>query len=137
MENIGGGRLRAGDRAPDAELRDGNGQARRLFEIFRAPRHVLLLFLGAGFDGAAKTDTLATALRELPPEAIESYRISRGEGDAAAELRDLSGLAHAAYGLFEGGVVLVRPDGYLAYRSEEFEPTRLRGYLARIFRFAA
>ena len=50
VENHGGGRLRAGDRAPDAELRDEKGQARRLFELFRAPRHILLLFLGASGD---------------------------------------------------------------------------------------
>ena len=134
VENIGGGRLRAGDRAPDAELRDENGQARRLFEIFRAPRHVLLLFLGAGFDGEAKMEELSTALRNLPPEAIESYRILRGEGDGQADLRDLSGLAHAAYGLIDGGVVLVRPDGYLAYRNAEFEAASLRRFLDRTFR---
>ncbi|MBA3650988.1 MAG: FAD-dependent monooxygenase [Chthoniobacterales bacterium] len=134
VENVGGGRLRAGDRAPDAELRDANGQARRLFEIFRAPRHVLLLFLGAGFDADEKMELLCSAWRDLPPEALESHRILRGEGDAQADLRDLSGLAHSAYGLVEGGIVLVRPDGYLGYRSDEFEAASLRAYLERIFR---
>ncbi len=102
VKNVGGGRLRAGDRAPDAELRDANGQARRLFEIFRAPRHVLLLFLGAGFDADEKMELLGSAWRDLPPEALESHRILRGEGDAQADLRDLSGLAHSAYGLVKG-----------------------------------
>jgi len=133
VENIGGGRLRAGDRAPDAELRDENGQARRLFELFREPRHALLLFLGAGFDAATKTEHLAGALTDLPEDVIDTYRIVRGEGAAAAELRDLSGLAHSTYGLFEGGVVLVRPDSYLGYRNDNFDPVSLRSYLARIF----
>jgi hypothetical protein len=73
-------------------------------------------------------------LRDLPPEVVESYRIFRGEGDFAADLRDLSGLAHAAYGLTDGGVVLVRPDGYLAHRSAGFDAVSLRRYLDRIFR---
>ncbi len=133
VENIGGGRLRAGDRAPDAELRDENGQARRLFELFREPRHILLLFLGPGFDAATRTGQLSGALHDLPDDVIDSYRIVRGEGVAAAELRDLSGLAHAAYGLFDGGVVLVRPDGYLGYRNNKFDPVSLENYLARIF----
>ncbi len=136
-ENTGGGRLRAGDRAPDAELRDANGQARRLFEVFRSPRHILLLFLGAGFDADAKVEQIANALRDLEPETLESYRIWRGEGDAQTDLRDLSGLAHSAYGLIEGGIVLVRPDGYLGYRSGDFDSARLRDYLGRIFNPAA
>ncbi|MGI8957592.1 MAG: hypothetical protein ACR2II_11865, partial [Chthoniobacterales bacterium] len=94
------------------------------------------LFLGAGFDADEKMELLGSAWRDLPPEALESHRILRGEGDAQADLRDLSGLAHSAYGLVEGGVVLVRPDGYLGYRSDEFEPARLRAYLERIFWFA-
>lgn len=131
VENIGGGRLRAGDRAPDAELRDEHGQARRLFELFRAPRHVALLFLGAGFDGAEKLEQINAVLRDQPEGMVESYRIARGEGVSFADLRDLSGLAHSVYGLFDGGIVVVRPDGYLGFRSEEFDPADLRAYFGR------
>ncbi|WP_028921712.1 FAD-dependent monooxygenase [Pseudonocardia acaciae] len=41
------GRLRAGDRAPDAPLEDG----RRLFDVFRGPHFTLLAFGGAAADG--------------------------------------------------------------------------------------
>jgi hypothetical protein len=133
VENSGGGRVRAGDRAPDAELRDENGQARRLFELFREPRHILLLFLGAGFDVATQAEQVSRAIGDLPSDLIDSYRIIRGEGNAAAELRDVSGLAHSAYGLFDGGLVLVRPDGYVGYRSDNFDPGRFSGYLKRLF----
>ncbi len=132
VENHGGGRLRAGDRAPDAELRDGDNQARRFFELFREPRHVLLLFLGAAGDGALKAERVGTVLSALPGGMLDTYRIARGAGGPPAELRDVSGLAHAAYGLTEGGVVLVRPDGYLAYRSDSFDPITLRAYVERV-----
>ena len=133
VENHGGGRLKAGDRAPDAELRDENGRARRLFELFHEPRHVLLLFLGASDSAAANFGEIEGAIGGLPDGIIASYRIVRGQSDLPAELRDTSGLAHAAYGLFEGGVVLVRPDGYVGYRNNNFDLEKLQTYLARIF----
>jgi 2-polyprenyl-6-methoxyphenol hydroxylase-like FAD-dependent oxidoreductase len=128
VENHRHGRLKAGDRAPDAELRDGNNQARRLFELFREPRSTLLIFLGA---------TAQAELGPLPSERMDIYRIARGQSELAADLRDLSGLAHAAYDLYEGGIVLVRPDGYIGYRSADFDLAKLRAYLARIFLPAA
>jgi 2-polyprenyl-6-methoxyphenol hydroxylase-like FAD-dependent oxidoreductase len=133
VEDRGGGRLKAGDRAPDAELRDENRQARRLFELFRAPRHVLLLFLGASGSAVANSEELGSAIGDLSDGTIDSYRIVRGQSDLRAELRDTSGLAHAAYGLFNGGVVLVRPDGYIGYRCNNFNLENLQTYLARIF----
>lgn len=136
VENHGAGRSKAGERAPDAELRDEENQARRLFELFRAPRHILLLFLGATGAANEKAHELSATLAGLRENAIDSYRIARGLTNDPAELRDLSGLAHAAYGLVEGGIVLVRPDGYIGYRSDDFDPLKLRAYLARIFNLA-
>ena len=136
VQNHGGGRLRAGDRAPDAELRDENNQARRLFELFRTSAHVLLIFLGAAGTGAGKIPEVETVLRDLPENTIDAYRIARGLTNEPAELRDVSGLAHAAYGMIGGGIVLVRPDGYLAYRSDDFDPVKVRSYLGRIFKLA-
>ncbi|MBA3832112.1 MAG: FAD-dependent monooxygenase [Chthoniobacterales bacterium] len=132
VENHGVGKLKAGDRAPDADLRDESSQARRLFELFRAPRHVLLIFLGTA-AAAATSEQIGSALQGLPENTVDSYRITRGRSNLPAELRDLSGLAHAAYGLTSGGSVLVRPDGYIGYRSDGFDPIPLREYLARTF----
>jgi 2-polyprenyl-6-methoxyphenol hydroxylase-like FAD-dependent oxidoreductase len=133
VENYGGGRLRAGERAPDGELRDENGKARRLFELFREPRHVLLLFLGATGEAAAKAANVGSALAGLPEGVLDIYRISRGESGDEAELRDISGLTHAACDLTRGGMLLVRPDGYVGYRSDDFDLLRLRNYLRRLF----
>src|SRR5207244_60018 len=41
------GRVRAGDRAPDAPCQDASGAALRLFDLFRGPHFTLLAF-GAG-----------------------------------------------------------------------------------------
>lgn len=132
VENHGVAQLRAGDRAPDAELRDDGEQARRIFELLRNPRHVLLIFLGTS-GTTAQAEQLGNALSGFPAGIIDTYRIARGRTGMPAELRDLSGLAHAAYGLTSGGVILVRPDGYIGYRSAHFEPNPLRTYMARIF----
>ena len=75
VENQGGGQLKAGDRAPDAELRDQNNRARRLFELFHEPRHVLLLFLGALGSAAANFDEIESAIGGLPDGIIDNYRI--------------------------------------------------------------
>ena len=137
VENANGGRLRAGDRAPDAELRDSSGNARRLFQIFRVPRHVLLLFLGSqAGDCWSRAVALEQALDGVSSDLIDRYRIARGEGSQQADLFDLTGHAHHAFDLNAGGVILVRPDGYLAFRDRQFDPARLRSYVSRIFNLA-
>ena len=126
VNNDGGGALRAGDRAPDAELRDADGQARRLFELFHDTRHTLLVFSG---NGARHSLGEAVSVSTLGAQAedVALHRISRGrratESDA---LRDIAGTAHSIYDLLSGGVVLVRPDGYIAYRSPNSSAEKLR-----------
>lgn len=132
VENHGTGTVRAGDRAPDAELRDASNQARRIFELLRAPRHVLLIFLGSS-GTVAHVEQLKKMLDAFPADVIDSYRLTRGLAGLPTELRDLTGLAHAAYGLTSGGLVLVRPDGYVGYRSAHLEVNPFRAYLDRLF----
>ncbi len=126
VENRGKGLLRAGDRAPDGELRGANGEARRLFEIFREPQHHLLCFLGNGAREPGEIPNLG--------DEIQIHRIARGFGlTSGSDLRDSSGAVHTSYDLLSGGLVLVRPDGYIAFRSEEFDFAALQNYLRRIF----
>jgi hypothetical protein len=156
VENHGGGTPRAGDRAPDAELRDENGKACRLFEIFREPRHILLLFLGA-----MPNNESAAFEREFPDslgDVIQVYRIMRGLGGTPSvasvqgtgqspslqggsrstpgNLFDISGNVHSLYHMLTGGFVFVRPDGYVAFRCDQFDAAKFRDYLTRIFRVA-
>ena len=147
VEDHGAGTPRAGDRAPDAELRDANGKARRLFELFREPRHILLLFVGAMPGNEA--DTFQREFADSLGDLIQVYRIARGFGGTpsvasssgtgqspslqGSDLLDITGAAHSLYELPGGGMVLVRPDGYIAFRNDRFDPGVFRNYLDRIF----
>ncbi|MGI9087400.1 MAG: FAD-dependent monooxygenase [Chthoniobacterales bacterium] len=126
VENHGKGAVRAGDRAPDGELRDASGRSRRLFELFHEPGHHLLCFLGNGARDPGVVPDLGTEMPVL--------RIARGLGlTSAGELRDITGAVHANYDLLGGGLIVVRPDGYIGFRSERFDFAALQNYLGKIF----
>lgn len=92
------GRLRAGDRAPDAPCLDRNGANVRLFDLFRGPHWTLLGF------GAGSTDAIGEAAAIHPGEA---FLVGR-------DVLDPDGHAADAYGVSGDTLVLVRPDGYVA-----------------------
>ena len=136
VENHGPGKPRAGERAPDVELRHANGKACRLFELFREPRHVLLLFLGA--SAAGDSESFESSITNSLGDNMHIHRIRRGHAVAeSSDLLDISGAAHSIYQLLHGGIILVRPDGYVAFRSNRFDHEAFRSYLMRLFRVAA
>ncbi|MBH0774850.1 FAD-dependent monooxygenase [Nocardia bovistercoris] len=97
------GPLVAGDRAPDAPLRDADGRTVRLFDLFRGP-HATTLVFGA-----------TTALPAASDARV--YRVLRpGLGTADPHVIDVDGHAHSAYAAEDGTVVRVRPDGYIGGR---------------------
>jgi len=89
------GRIRPGDRAPDAPLKDANGKSVRLFELLRGPQATVLVF----GDGPA----LEGARRILPA----------GSALSTVDFEDVGGHAFAAYEAEGGRQVLIRPDGYV------------------------
>jgi 2-polyprenyl-6-methoxyphenol hydroxylase-like FAD-dependent oxidoreductase len=85
------GRVRAGDRAPDAPNWDADGRRIRLFDVFRGPHWTLLIF------GAAP------------------QRVGTPYGPVRVHMvTDRDGTARRVYGIPGDGTVLVRPDGYIA-----------------------
>ena len=106
------GSLRAGDRAPDAVCVDRDGAPTRLFDRFRGTQFTLLAFGGAG---------TATS------DAVRSVRVVDDRQAAGADdVVDVHGSARESYGMRSGGIVLVRPDGYVGL----FGDTRdVDGYL--------
>ncbi len=107
---IGGhqGKVRAGDRAPDAICENSSGRI-RLFDLFRGPHFTLLVF---GSRAAA-------AIRDLEWTPVDilrkwSVRLS-GTAEEDRTIIDTNGDAHAAYGTSDKDnvVYLVRPDGYV------------------------
>ncbi|MEV0264348.1 FAD-dependent monooxygenase [Streptomyces sp. NPDC050617] len=119
--------LAAGDRAPDAPCRDAaTGRPVRLFEKFAGPGHTLLGF------GPHSAKVLARAGEEYAGP-LRTCLIDGGpEG-----LDDHEGHARAAYGMEGDGVVLVRPDDYVALRLTGDAPDRgaaVVDYLRRLGR---
>ncbi|AGM03605.1 FAD-dependent monooxygenase [Amycolatopsis keratiniphila] len=89
------GRIRPGDRAPDAPLKDANGKSVRLFELLRGPQATVLVF----GDGPAPEG----ARRILPA----------GSALSDVDFEDVGGHAFAAYEAENGRQVEIRPDGYI------------------------
>jgi len=120
--------ITAGERAPDARLVDpATGRHIRLFDLFRGP-HVTLLVFG---------DQPVPGLQLLPPDAVHVHRvlpIDARYAPSESALVDDPGEAHALYGVEEGGLVLVRPDGYIGIATAEPDSRMVTAYLRMILR---
>ncbi|KZV71541.1 hypothetical protein PENSPDRAFT_401488 [Peniophora sp. CONT] len=112
-EGEDGGRLHAGDRAPDAPgLRDAEGMECRLYDVFSAAKHTVLVF-----DATLVNDVLA-AIQSFKADCIQTRLVLPSDtvlptGDHGAEvLIDAQGHAFEAYSARQGvSVAIVRPDG--------------------------
>lgn len=130
----------AGDRAPDAPLRlIGESRPTSLFSRLREPPHHLLLFGGWGSDadGWVASDNDLRALIAEYEGLLEPHLIVTGESArVGAEIPvyvDESGLVHERYGLSGAGLYLIRPDGYVAFRTPGTDLRPLQAYLQRVF----
>ncbi len=133
----------AGDRAPDAEVTDEAGRATNLFShIYNADGRSwgwpLLAFDGRK-DGAGQQ--LVKALAEVagwecvrPRLVLAGPLVAKAEAGSAAVLSDMDARAHAAYAL-DGlpSLVLIRPDGHIAFRGPASRPELLKDYCERMF----
>src|SRR5207248_8909184 len=93
-------RAAPGTRAPHVWIRRG-GRARSTLDLFDAG---LTLIVG---DGAPRWRSAAAGC----PAPVQVLGVDEQQGAAAERLR-------ADYGLADGGAVLVRPDGYVAWRCD-------------------
>jgi putative polyketide hydroxylase len=94
---------RPGSRAPHVWIKRGNEQISTL-DLF-GPHFTLL----AGRDGAAWQRAAETVAPAWPPLVAHVIGVD-------GEVSDPDGNWHAAYGIDTDGAVLVRPDGYVAWR---------------------
>lgn len=128
----------AGERAADAHgLAVGTAEPRRLYEDRIGDyRHQLLVFAGrqpkaeriavlAAFADkieAASGGLIRSRLVRLPDVAGPETALIDGEGEA-----------HHHYGARHECLYLIRPDGYVAFRSQPVEEAPLQAYLKTIF----
>ncbi|MGV9214965.1 FAD-dependent monooxygenase [Micromonospora sp. RB23] len=119
------GALTAGDRAPGGVLAAANGDATRLFDLFRGTHVTTLAF---GLSGAA----VASRLAERFGEHLRAYSIVRAGQAAAGAYTDPTGDVFASYDATDGVLILVRPDGYVGVRATDLDEDRIANYLNRI-----
>ena len=126
----------AGAQAPDATPIVVNGQQQSLYQFFGGLNHRLLLF---GEDATrAQADDPGSACRRT----LEHYGdwidvcVVVGEGDSSnwpdgtLVIRDPQGSLRARYSPDHPALYLIRPDGYIAYRSRRWNS--LGDYLDRV-----
>ncbi|MGV9351532.1 FAD-dependent monooxygenase [Streptomyces spiralis] len=135
-----------GDRAPDCRglLSDLATYPRRLFDLLRTPRHVLLLFAGSEHtsgDGVARLEACATEAHRAAHGLLDAYLVTAAEvsedarpvGLRPPRVRDAAGEFRDAYAPRDGEALLIRPDGYLSGRFHPAVPERLTAHLRRTF----
>lgn len=111
--------LQAGDRAPDAPMREKNGQPVWLFELFRGTHFTVL----------------HADISDLPEQFYFLQRKNHIRSYAIGELLvDDSGHYRAAYGDVQDMLYVIRPDGYIGYigYAKAYDP--LMNYFNQYFR---
>ena len=140
-EQAGGlaGRPHAGAQALDAAPLWLGDRELSLFELLRGPRHTLLLFPGS-HDGTTGTALagMADAVRREYSGLVDVHWVAPPDtGDSrslhSAALRDPQGTLHQRYAARSECLYLIRPDGYVGYRSARAALGPLRAHLARVF----
>jgi 2-polyprenyl-6-methoxyphenol hydroxylase-like FAD-dependent oxidoreductase len=128
----------AGDRVPDLRLDDGT-----MFDHLRGTHHTVLLFDGRAPtpDGYEHLARIADGVVARWGQLVRPIVIVYGDKTppelqaAAATGRvwlDPEGKVHARYGAGSECVYLVRPDGYVGFRSQPADQAALERSLARV-----
>jgi len=129
----------AGDRAPDCHglCRYGVGFPLRLFDVLRGTEHVLLVSC-PGPDRQAELADLAAFAAEiglrglLRSVAIVEPAIRVPQLPRLSIYHDADGSFAAAYG-GQPTALLIRPDGYLAWRGDSWRDAGLMRYFEKTF----
>lgn len=131
-----------GDRAPDANLFDSSTEkAVRLFEVLRGVEHHLLLLAGARTSSSGMKDLakIAKFVLEKYPDLIKVHLIAEDDGvwedcpPLASCFSDPELSLHHRYGAASECLYLIRPDGYIGFRSLPADRGSLADYLKQMF----
>jgi hypothetical protein len=130
----------AGDRAPDGQLLDSSGGPTSVFAHFRTPQFRLLIF--QGHRPVAEVAALAEIGQRVAVAGGDLVRVlviigphehtTSIPGDLVV-LRDPHHGTHDTYGATSPCLNLVRPDGYIGFRSPTNDESKLFDYLKRNF----
>ncbi|WP_218082421.1 FAD-dependent monooxygenase [Anthocerotibacter panamensis] len=145
-ESRGGARFSAGpapgDRALDIALLSAkDGVTTRIYELLRGPGHLLLLLGGLRSTPTNYRNLLALGhqVQNQYGPHVAVYLVIPGK-DPPTDLKeqplvllDPQLALHLAYGAQEGGLYLLRPDGYVGFRSRRMDGTDVSTYLSHFF----
>ncbi|MBX7057902.1 MAG: FAD-dependent monooxygenase [Leptospirales bacterium] len=115
-----------GDRMPSGEIVDGEGKSLDLLDL-APPAHMLLLCYE--HQAGPTSESFAAAVRSL--SMVRPVHLRKAAVDAADSFR-VSAALDRRLQLQEGAVLLVRPDGYIGFRSSRPDATALLRYLDQI-----
>jgi 2-polyprenyl-6-methoxyphenol hydroxylase-like FAD-dependent oxidoreductase len=133
------GGLAAGDRMCDTPLlSQPDGNATTLFAVLRDTRHALLLLPTASDrQSIDRLLPIADNVERNFPGLIATHLILPQQGAAIPASsgqmqvwRDASGRLHEKLHVREPALILVRPDGYIGYRSQPTDGEQLAAHLA-------
>lgn len=135
----------AGDRMHDGEVQNGQGENSRLAHLIASPNFKLLIF-----DGYAATeagyDKIAAIEKEVSTRYGESVDIhvivpfAKGRRTLppySSVIFDYERQLHKTYGASSECLYLVRPDGYIGFRSQPAQFDELDKYLQSIYKLRA
>ncbi|WP_309399773.1 FAD-dependent monooxygenase [Cerasicoccus maritimus] len=130
----------AGDRAPDAIITHStSGKPIRLFDLFRGGHYTLLLFTNsdAKDDDLEHLNSIAEQIRNRIGNWVQCAYITGRKAPKKLPERclylDARSTAHKNYGVtLDQALHLIRPDGYIAFRSMPLNVDALNAYLDRI-----
>lgn len=132
-----------GDRAPDAEVTDGQGHTTSLFAHIYNPDGRSWGWCLLAFDGrhVESGPELLGALAAVAgwtwvrPRLVLAAAIDPAvEASPTLKLSDLAGHAHGAYGVNDhAALMLVRPDGHIAFRGPARRPKLLEDFCRKLF----
>ncbi|MCZ2499048.1 NAD(P)-binding protein [Xylophilus sp. Kf1] len=140
LDHLGKKVARPGQRAPDAAVVDGAGASTRLLHHLANPDGYSCGWTLLAFDARQKNalQAMPAAVAAIQPWPWVRPRLilaaAAADTGAPTPLWDLDGVAHRAYGIpSEPSLVLVRPDGHIAFRGPLDRPGLLRAYAEKVF----
>ncbi|MCA1656914.1 MAG: FAD-dependent monooxygenase [Actinobacteria bacterium] len=128
-----------GQRAPDVHglRQDVVAGPIRLFDLFHHEGHTLVSYAGNGQQCDALLDLTAGLTDRLGPD-LRGYVIADPDAEVAVVsgrvLRDADRAFSEAYRATGGSAYLIRPDGYVGYRTADLDGGGLMGHLSKTIR---
>lgn len=125
--------VKVGGRAPNGPVKTaGHATPSQLYDLLTGTRHALLIFIPQRDEGRAREVRLVLAEWG---DLLDVYPIRRvaPEGEGEHMWHDPDGVLAERFGIADGGLVLIRPDGYIGFRARPIAAEPLQRYLRAHF----